>query len=75
MSQAPDRDTYTLPEAGRVLGLRPASLRQAIHRGTLQADKRGRDWHVTLNAIRWYELTHLGQRRNQHSKNQKSDRG
>lgn len=38
-------DFLTLPEAARLAGLRDSSaLRAAIRRGTLRAEKVGRDW-------------------------------
>lgn len=44
----------TLIDAARRLGIRPASLRQAIARGSLRATKRGRDWHVTAREVERY---------------------
>lgn len=37
---------WTLGELAARLGIRDASLRQRIARGTMRASKRGRDWFV-----------------------------
>ena len=42
-----DDALFTLPEAARLLGITPDTLRQAIHRGALPARKVGRDWVIT----------------------------
>jgi excisionase family DNA binding protein len=44
----------TLREAAELLGLDPATLRQQIARGSLRAEKRGRDWHVTPREVERY---------------------
>jgi excisionase family DNA binding protein len=45
------RPTLTLTEAARGLGVRTATLRAQIARGRLQADRRGRDWHVKPDEV------------------------
>lgn len=44
----------TLKEAAAVLGVQPDTLRQAIARGSMKADKIGRDWHVTAKEVETY---------------------
>lgn len=48
----------TLPEAAAILKVHPDSLRNAVKRGTLRADKIGRDWHVTAQDIEDYRQNH-----------------
>lgn len=48
----------TLKEAAALLGVTPDSLRAAIIRGSLQADKRGRDWFVTPAEVERYRANH-----------------
>lgn len=43
---------WTLVELADGLGIDPASLRQRIARGTLEAVKLGRDWFVTDSVAR-----------------------
>ena len=45
----------TLKEAAAQLGLDPATLRQAIARGSLKATKRGRDWFVSPSEVERYQ--------------------
>jgi excisionase family DNA binding protein len=45
---------HTLPEAAKLLGLAPATLRQQIRNGKLRARKRGRDWYLTAEEIERY---------------------
>lgn len=45
----------TLREAAELLGVRPDTLRQAVHRGTLRATKRGRDWTVSSRELARYK--------------------
>jgi excisionase family DNA binding protein len=57
----------TLKEAAARLGVMPATLRQQIANGALQATKRGRDWWVTpaqLDAYRTRSLGRPGRRPN-----------
>lgn len=49
----------TLNEAAALLGITPDTLRQAIHRGTLRANKHGRDWFVTPAQVEKYRQEHL----------------
>jgi len=44
----------TLKEAAELAGVTPDTLRQAVHRGTLRATKRGRDWTVTRRELARY---------------------
>jgi hypothetical protein len=56
-------DYITLRQATEIAGLSdPAVPRVAIHRGTLQAVKRGRDWFTTREWLDDY-LTGRGARR------------
>ena len=48
----------TLKEAAASLGLDPATLRQAIARGSLEAKKLGRDWIVTRKDVERYRKEH-----------------
>lgn len=47
-------DALTLPEAARIAGLSPVTLRVQIFKGRLQAVKRGRDWYVTRKELERY---------------------
>ncbi len=53
----------TLIEAGALLGLSPATLRQQIAKGVLKATKVGRDWSVTAREVERYRADHLGKRK------------
>lgn len=44
----------TLIEAAAILGTSPDNLRGAIARGSLKAEKRGRDWWVTPAEVERY---------------------
>lgn len=44
----------TLAEAAERSGLASGTLRVLIHRRRIRARKRGRDWFVTLSALRAY---------------------
>jgi excisionase family DNA binding protein len=44
----------TLIEAAELLGTSPDNLRGAIARGSLKAEKIGRDWHVSAKAVETY---------------------
>ena len=48
----------TLIEAAALLGVTPDNLRGAIKRGTLKAQKRGRDWFVQPAEVERYRLEH-----------------
>jgi excisionase family DNA binding protein len=48
----------TLKEAATQLGLDPATLRQAIARGSLKARKLGRDWIVEPQEVERYRAEH-----------------
>jgi len=41
----------TLKQAEKLTGIKADNLRQRIHRGTLKATKKGRDWFVSETAI------------------------
>ncbi len=45
------RDPITLTEAGKILGRDPSSLRHRILKGTLRAEKHGRDYWVSRKMI------------------------
>lgn len=49
----------TLKEAAKLLGVTPDNLRGAIARGTLKANKHGRDWFVTPTQVEKYRQEHL----------------
>jgi len=49
----------TLKEAAANLGTTPDNLRGAIARGSLTAQKLGRDWHVTESDLERYRRDHL----------------
>lgn len=44
----------TLKEAAALLGVTPDNLRGAIARGSLKAEKHGRDWWVTAAEVKRY---------------------
>jgi excisionase family DNA binding protein len=48
----------TLKEAAAQLGVDPATLRQAIARGSLKARKLGRDWIVEPREVERYAKEH-----------------
>ena len=48
----------TLKEAAAALGVTPDNLRGAIARGSLKANKHGRDWFVTPAAVEKYRQEH-----------------
>lgn len=48
----------TLKEAAEQLGVTPDNLRGAIARGTLKAEKLGRDWFVTPREVERYRKDH-----------------
>lgn len=52
----------TLPEAADDLGVTPSAMQAAVRRGTLHAEKFGRDWLVTAGEVERYRAEHLGQR-------------
>jgi excisionase family DNA binding protein len=52
----------TLTEAATSLGVTAATLRQAIARGALRAEKHGRDWWVTAAEVERYRAEHLRRR-------------
>lgn len=52
------RIAVTLKEAAANLGVTSDNLRGAIARGTLKAEKRGRDWFVTSREVERYRTEH-----------------
>jgi excisionase family DNA binding protein len=44
----------TLKEAAEIIGTTPDNLRQSIARGTLKAQKMGREWFVTPKEVERY---------------------
>lgn len=50
----------TTREAAAMLGVSPHAVRMACLRGTLRAEKRGRDWWVTPVAVEEYKRTIAG---------------
>jgi excisionase family DNA binding protein len=53
MVKAPS-DILTLPQAARLAGLSPITLRVQIRNGRIKATKVGRDWVVTRAELRAY---------------------
>ena len=45
---------HSVPEAAKLLGLAPATLRQQIRNGKLKARKVSRDWYLTVEEIERY---------------------
>ncbi|GBD11531.1 hypothetical protein HRbin23_01198 [bacterium HR23] len=43
--------TYTVPQAARLLGLPPEHLRRALREGTLVGTKRGSQWVIPRSAL------------------------
>ena len=52
----------TLSEAAKLLGCSADYLRVAANRGSLKAEKFGRDWLVTPAEVERYASEHLGRR-------------
>lgn len=46
--------TMLLKDGARILGIQPATARQQIKNERLFADKRGRDWWVSMSELRRY---------------------
>ncbi len=51
-------EALSLIEAADVLGTSPDNLRAAIKRGSLVAEKHGRDWWVDPQEVERYRLEH-----------------
>jgi excisionase family DNA binding protein len=49
---------HSLPEAAKLLGLAPATLRQQIRNGKMRATKLSRDWYITAEEIERYRAEH-----------------
>ena len=45
---------HSVPEAAKILGLAPATLRQQIRNGKLKARKISRDWYLTPEEVARY---------------------
>ena len=45
---------HSVPEAAKLLGLAPATLRQQIRNGKLAARQVSRDWYITTEEIERY---------------------
>jgi excisionase family DNA binding protein len=68
-------DRYvTTTEAASRLGLTVSGVRIACQRGTMRAEKIGRDWLIPESEVAWYELRSLGRRFGRPPKNEKSAR-
>jgi excisionase family DNA binding protein len=52
----------SLNEAAKLLGRSPDYLRVAANRGSLRAQKIGRDWLVTAEEVERYASEHSGRR-------------
>ena len=48
----------SLPEAAKLLGLAPSTLRHQIKNGKLRARKVSRDWYLTTEEIERYRQEH-----------------
>ena len=55
-------ELYTTKEAAEQLGIQYRSILKAIDRGTLKAEKVGRDWLIEPGAIADYRAQYLGRR-------------
>lgn len=56
----------TLKEAAERYGFKPASLRKAANRRTLNAERMGRDWLVTAESVERYIAQHAGKAERRH---------
>lgn len=45
---------HSIPEAARILGLAPSTLRHQIKNGKLRARQVSRDWYVTTEEVERY---------------------
>lgn len=52
----------TTQQAAEQLGISRQAVQRAIKRGTLKAEKHGRDYDITPEAVEDYRRDHLGQR-------------
>lgn len=57
---AADMALVTLADAAKRLGVKPGTLRMAIHRQRMIGHKMGRDWLVEESEVAWYEMRSLG---------------
>lgn len=48
--------TYTTAEAAALLGIKPVSVRALIARDLLVAQRHGRDWLITQEALDAYQI-------------------
>lgn len=48
----------SVPEAAKLLGLAPATIRQQIRNGKLAARKISRDWYLTEQEVERYRAEH-----------------
>jgi len=51
-----DIEVLSLKEAGERIGLNPGTLLVQIHNGALDAQKIGKQWVVTLEALQAYDV-------------------
>ena len=49
---------HSLPEAAKILGLAPSTLRHQIANGRLRARKVSRDWYLTPEEVERYRVEH-----------------
>ena len=49
---------HSIPEAAKLLGLAPSTLRHQVKNGKLAARKVSRDWYVTTQEIERYRAEH-----------------
>jgi hypothetical protein len=53
-------DKMTTTDAGALLGIRPSSVKGLCQRGTIAAEKRGRDWWITPAEVERYRRERRG---------------
>ena len=49
---------HSLPEAAKLLGLAPSTLRHQVKNGKLRGRKISRDWYVTAEEVERYRREH-----------------
>jgi len=49
---------HSLPEAAKLLGLAPSTLRHQLKNGKLRGRKISRDWYLTEDEVERYRLEH-----------------
>ncbi len=49
---------HSIPEAAKLLGLAPSTLRHQVKNGKLRARKVSRDWYITTDEVERYRAEH-----------------